>query len=70
MTPGELMKIHRIRKNLTQEDLAEKIGTYQVRISRLENQVEQPTAEEIQQIESVLGVAIWTKRKGDAMNGA
>jgi transcriptional regulator with XRE-family HTH domain len=68
-TPGELMRIHRIRKGLTQEELAEIIGSYQVRVSRLENQVEFPTCEEIEKIENALETAIWTKRKGDAMNG-
>lgn len=69
-TPGELMRIHRIRKNMTQETLAEKIGSYQVRVSRLENEVEMPTPDEIENIEHVLETNIWTHRRGGAMNGA
>lgn len=70
LTPGELMRTYRNRKNLTQEELAEKVGSYQVRISRLENQLELPTDKEIEDIERILGTSIWTNQKGDAMNGA
>lgn len=68
-TPGELMRIHRIRKEMTQEELAEKIGSFQVRVSRLENEVVLPTPEEIEKIEKVLEANLWPGRKGDAMNG-
>ncbi|MGV2887624.1 helix-turn-helix domain-containing protein [Paenibacillus taichungensis] len=63
------MRVHRIRKEMTQESLAEKIGSYQVRVSRLENEVEQPTAEEIEKIEKVLEANIWSLQRGGAMNG-
>jgi transcriptional regulator with XRE-family HTH domain len=56
------MKIYRIRKNMTQEELALLIGSYQVRVSRIENHVESPTSDEIQKIEKVLGVQIWSNR--------
>ncbi|RRJ54895.1 XRE family transcriptional regulator [Paenibacillus oralis] len=69
-TPGELMRIHRTRKDMTQEALAEKIGSYQVRVSRLENEIEIPTSEEIEKIEDALEVNIWTQQRGGAMNGA
>lgn len=68
LNPGELMRIHRIRKDLTQESLADKIGSFQVRISRLENGVATPTHEEIKMIEDALETLIWTRGKGDAMN--
>lgn len=66
--PNEMMRIHRTRKNLTQEALAKKIGTFQVRVSRLELNLLEPTPEEIIKIEEVLGVSIWSHIKGDVVN--
>jgi len=54
------MRICRVRKGLTQESLAERIGSYQVRVSRLENGIESPTTDEIQKIENALETPIWT----------
>lgn len=68
-TPGEMMRIHRTRKDITQEALAEKIGSFQVRVSRLENEVVTPTEDEIEKIEQVLEASIWTLKKGDSMVG-
>ncbi|WP_100526658.1 MULTISPECIES: helix-turn-helix domain-containing protein [unclassified Paenibacillus] len=68
-TPGELMRIHRTRKDMTQKDLANYIGSFQVRVSRLENGLKPPTPDEIKKIEKVLGTIIWSQQRGDAMNG-
>lgn len=70
LTPGELMRIRRLRKGLTQIGLAEVVGSYQVRVSRLENEIETPTDEEVEKIENVLCTRIWSSQEGDAKNGA
>jgi transcriptional regulator with XRE-family HTH domain len=64
LTSGELMKIHRVRKGLTQEGLAERMESYQVRVSRIENGIDSPTTSEIELIEKLLEVAIWSLGKG------
>jgi len=68
-SPGELMRIHRNRKKMNQDELAEKIGSYQVRVSRLENEEVKPNDEEIEKIEKILDTLIWSERKGDVVNG-
>ncbi|WP_338709183.1 helix-turn-helix transcriptional regulator [Paenibacillus amylolyticus] len=63
------MRIHRTRQDMTQKDLANYIGSFQVRVSRLENGLKLPTPDEIKKIEKVLGTIIWSQQRGDAMNG-
>jgi transcriptional regulator with XRE-family HTH domain len=43
---GELLRQHRWRVDLTQKELAERIGQNQVWLSRVERGTRQPTAEE------------------------
>jgi len=54
---------------MNQDELAEKIGSYQVRVSRLENEEVKPNDEEIEKIEKILDTLIWSERKGDVVNG-
>jgi len=49
------LRVPRIIKNLTQEDLANKAGSSQIRISLLERGLAQPTLEEAARIAAVLG---------------
>jgi len=60
LNDAEQLAVARRRKKLSQGQLAELIGSYQTRISRLENSRNKPTAEEQILIEKVLETSIWS----------
>ena len=50
------MKVARVAAGLSQTALAEKVGSYQLRVSRLERGTSIPDPDEIQKLAQVLGV--------------
>ncbi|ANF95713.1 helix-turn-helix transcriptional regulator [Paenibacillus bovis] len=60
LNDAEQLAIARKRRKLSQGQLAELIGSYQTRISRLENSRHKPTADEQALIEKVLDTVIWS----------
>ncbi|WP_458120036.1 helix-turn-helix transcriptional regulator [Paenibacillus sp. Z6-24] len=60
LNDAEQLAIARKRKKLSQGQLARQIGSYQTRISRLENSRSEPTADEKALIEKILGTRIWS----------
>lgn len=55
---GENLRYERIRANLTQAELADKIGAVHVRISELERGLENPTLERLVDLSRALGVEL------------
>ena len=53
-TIGRNIKIRRTHAGLTQGELAKRVGTYQVRIHRIEHGKATPTAEELKVILKIL----------------
>lgn len=70
-SPGEKLRLLRARKGLTQEGLAMAINerltsgppTYQMQISRFEQEKVDPSSEMITLIESILDSLIWSNSK-------
>lgn len=59
MTPGQMMRSARRRKNLTQADLADRVGTTAQNIGKMErDEIHQPSRELIRRISEVLEVPI------------
>lgn len=70
---GEMMKLCRIRKKMSQEKLAMAINesdpkqlTYQMQISRIEAGIEEPNEQLKSAIELVLGHSIWNQHNKEA----
>ncbi len=59
LNEAERLIFARKRKKLSQGELAQRIGSYQTRISRLENAQSKPTEVEKQLIQQVLNTSIW-----------
>ena len=47
------IKLNRVLAEMSQEELASRLGTYQVRVHRLETGKAKPTREEIKKIKAV-----------------
>lgn len=60
LNEAERLIFARKRQKLSQGELARHIGSYQTRISRLENAQSQPTEHEKQLIQQVLDMPIWS----------
>lgn len=65
LNEAERLIFARKRQKLSQGELARHIGSYQTRISRLENAQSQPTEHEKQLIQQVLNTPIWSIAGGE-----
>ena len=65
LNEAERLIFARKRKKLSQGELAERIGSYQTRISRLENAQSKPTEVEKRLIQQVLNTPIWVIAAGE-----
>ncbi|ODP26000.1 hypothetical protein PTI45_04670 [Paenibacillus nuruki] len=61
LSAGEMMRIIRKRKGISQLQLASSLKSYQARISRFELMTAIPTVKEQLLIEKVLNIKIWSK---------
>lgn len=56
-TVGELIRHARVEKDMTQEELAERLGVAESRVSAIEQDEEAPSPDLIGEIEDALGLA-------------
>ena len=57
---GKVLKQARVRRKLTQVELAEKMGVHKITISRLERGDRQPSMRMLQRLAKALGVPVTT----------
>ncbi|MFD1886679.1 helix-turn-helix transcriptional regulator [Paenibacillus wenxiniae] len=65
LNEAERLIFARKRKKLSQGELARQIGSYQTRISRLENAQSKPTEKEKLLIQQALDTSIWAIAAGE-----